>query len=141
MSVIKIESLDHVVLSVESIEKMLPFYCNVLGMELTQQNSDGKFAQLRAGTAIVDMLKCRGTPSDDPDSSARKNERNMDHFALRLESFVEDDLRKHLKQFGIDAGKLWRNEGLNGHCSFYIQDPEFNSVELKGWPLANGNTE
>ena len=40
MSAIKIERLDHVVLSVQSIEKMLPFYCDVLGFELTQQNED-----------------------------------------------------------------------------------------------------
>ena len=42
ISAIKIERLDHVVLSVQSIEKMLPFYCDVLGFGLTQQNEDGK---------------------------------------------------------------------------------------------------
>lgn len=137
MPAIKIECLDHVVLSVQSIEKMLPFYCDVLGFELTQQNEDGKFAQLCAGNAIVDMLKRRGTPSDDPESTARKNERNMDHFALRLEAFEEDSLRDHLAQFGIDAGKLWRNDGPDGHYSFYIQDPEGNDIELKGWPATS----
>jgi glyoxylase I family protein len=139
MSAIKIERLDHVVLRVQSIEKMLPFYCNVLGFELAQQTENGRFAQLRAGTAVVDMLKYRGTPSDDPDSPARNDERNMDHFAVRLESFEEEQLREHLAQFGIDAGKLWRNDGPEGHCSFYIQDPEGNEVELKGWPATEGN--
>ncbi len=137
MSAIKIERLDHVVLSVQNIEKMLPFYCDVLGFELTQQNENGKFAQLCAGDAIVDMLKRRGTPSDDPESPARKNERNMDHFALRLEAFEEENLREHLAQFGIDAGKLWRNDGAEGHYSFYIKDPEGNEVELKGWPTGS----
>ena len=79
------------------------------------------------------MVKRRGTPSDDPESSVRKNERNMDHFALRLEEFEEDSLREHLSQFGIDAGKLWQNDGPERHYSFYIQDPEGNEVELKGW--------
>ena len=134
MSAIKVERLDHVVLRVQSIENMLPFYNDVLGFELAQRQAGGKFAQLRAGTAIVDMLEHRGTPTDDPDSPARNSERNMDHFALRLESFEEEELRQHLKQFGIDAGKLWRNDGPDGHYSFYVRDPEGNEVELKGWP-------
>ena len=134
MTAIKVERLDHVVLRAQSIENLLPFYQNVLGFELTQREDGSRFAQLRAGAAIVDMLEHRGTPTDDPESPARKNERNMDHFALRLESFDEEALRQHLAQFGIDAGKLWRNDGPEGHYSFYIQDPEGNEVELKGWP-------
>ncbi len=134
MDAIKVERLDHVVLRVQSIENMLPFYRDVLGFELALRQEGGKFAQLRAGAAIVDMLEHRGTPTDDPDSAARDNERNMDHFALRLESFEEEKLRQHLAQSGIDAGKLWRNDGPEGHCSFYIQDPEGNEVELRGWP-------
>ena len=134
MTAIKVERLDHVVLRVQSIENMLPFYHDVLGFELAQRQEGGKFAQLRAGTAIVDMLEHRGTPTGDPESPARNSERNMDHFALRLESFEEEELRQHLAGFGIDAGKLWRNDGPDGHYSFYIHDPEGNEVELKGWP-------
>ena len=56
MSTIKIECLDHVVLNVWNIEKMLPFYCDLLGFRLVQRSEDGRFVQLRAGSATIDML-------------------------------------------------------------------------------------
>ena len=60
MNAIKIERLDHVVLRVQSIEKLLPFYRDVLGFELVQWHAGSKFAQLRAGVANVDLLQYRG---------------------------------------------------------------------------------
>lgn len=134
MSIIKIECLDHVVLNVWNIEKMLPFYCDLLGFRLVQRSEDGRFVQLRAGTATIDMLRSQEDPSVDPKLSSGAVKFNMNHFALRLESFEEEVLREQLGRFEISAGKLWKNSGEGGPYSFYIKDPEGNEVELTGMP-------
>ncbi len=61
--------------------------------------------------------------------------RNMDHFCLRIEPFDEDDLRRHLEGHGVAVGEVARRYGAEGQGpSMYIEDPDGNSVELKGPP-------
>jgi hypothetical protein len=59
----------------------------------------------------------------------------MDHFCLRIDPFDEAQIRAHLRAHGIEAGDLATRYGAEGDGpSFYIQDPEGNTVELKGPP-------
>ena len=61
--------------------------------------------------------------------------RNLDHFALAVRPFDEAAIRAHLAAHGvaiIDEGQRFGAEG-NG-TSLYLQDPEGNTVELKGPP-------
>jgi len=64
-----------------------------------------------------------------------KEGRNMDHFCVRLESFKEETIREHLAQHGVVGSQLETRYGAEGNGpSIYIQDPEENTVELKGPP-------
>ena len=61
--------------------------------------------------------------------------RNVDHFCLRVEPFDAEAIRAHLEARGIDAGEVARRYGAEGMGpSIYIQDPDGNTVELKGPP-------
>jgi len=59
----------------------------------------------------------------------------MDHFCLRVESFDEAEIRAHLTAHGVDAGAAASRFGAEGTGpSIYIEDPEGNTIELKGPP-------
>ena len=56
------------------------------------------------------------------------------YFSPR-DPFEEADIRAHLQAHGIEAGDLETRYGAEGTGpSLYIQDPEGNTVELKGPP-------
>jgi hypothetical protein len=61
--------------------------------------------------------------------------KNLDHFALRIESFDADALRAHLTAHGATPGAVMENFGAEGTGpSLYVRDPDGNTVELKGPP-------
>ena len=63
---------------------------------------------------------------------------NLDHFCLRLAPFDEAAIRRHLAAHGVEAGELKRRYGAEGTGpSLYLQDPEGNTIELKGPPNDN----
>ena len=60
---------------------------------------------------------------------------NLDHFCLRVEPFESEPLIAHLARHGIDPGEVQQRYGAEGSGpSLYIQDPEGNTIELKGPP-------
>ncbi len=122
-----IKGLDHVVLRVADLDRAIRFYCEVLGCREERRAESIDLVQLRAGAALIDLILAAGAP--DPGAG------NMDHFALRIEPFEEAALRAHLKSHGVEAGEVATRYGAEGRGpSLYIQDPDGNTVELKGPP-------
>ncbi len=122
-----IQGLDHVVLRVADVERALRFYCEVLGCREERRLESIGLVQLRAGAALIDLVPADGTPEIGAG--------NMDHFCLRIEPFDEADLRAHLAGHGVEVGEVARRYGAEGHGpSLYLQDPDGNTVELKGPP-------
>jgi catechol 2,3-dioxygenase-like lactoylglutathione lyase family enzyme len=122
-----IQGLDHVVLRVADLDRALRFYCEVLGCREERRLESIGLVQLRAGAALIDLVPAEGTPEVAGG--------NMDHFALRIEPFDEADLRAHLAGHGVEVGEVARRYGAEGHGpSLYLQDPDGNTVELKGPP-------
>ena len=59
--------------------------------------------------------------------------RNLDHLCLRVEPFDQDAIVAHLARHGVAVGEIRRRYGAEGNgVSIYVQDPEGNTVELKG---------
>lgn len=122
-----IKGLDHVVLRVADVERAIAFYCGVLGCTEERRVESIGLVQLRAGSSLIDLVPA-GTA---PEAGAG----NMDHFCLRIDPFDADDLRAHLTAHGVEVGEVARRYGADGHGpSLYLQDPDGNSVELKGPP-------
>ncbi len=122
-----IQGLDHVVLRVADVERALRFYCEVLGCSEERRLESIGLVQLRAGAALIDLVPAAGTPEVAGG--------NMDHFCLRIEPFDEAQLRAHLAGHGVEVGEVARRYGAEGHGpSLYLQDPDGNTVELKGPP-------
>ncbi len=122
----EILGIDHVVLRVADLERAIAFYEGVLGAKVERRSESFGLVQLRAGRSLVDLIKASETDREGA---------NMDHFALRIEPFDEAAIRAHLAAHGIDAGELKTRYGADGNGpSLYIQDPDGNTVELKGPP-------
>lgn len=132
---IHIREIDHLVLRVIDLERMLHFYCAVLGCAVERRQDEIGLVQLRAGRSIVDLVPVNGKLGSAGGAAPGGTGRNLDHFCLRVEPFDESSIRRHLQAHGIEVGPVVSRYGAEGEGpSIYIADPEGNVVELKGPP-------
>ena len=132
---ILIRDIDHVVLRVVDLEKMLTFYCGVLGCTVDRRQEEIGLIQLRAGSSLIDLVPISGKLGSVGGVAPGREGRNMDHFCLRLEAFDEKSIRAHLAEYKVFPGEVVSRYGADGQGpSIYLEDPEGNTVELKGPP-------
>ena len=132
---IRIRDIDHVVLRVSDLDRMLRFYCDVLGCNLERRKDDIGLVQLRAGRSLVDLVPVDGELGRAGGAAPGREGHNMDHVCFRLESFDETALSRHLSAHGVKPGRVVTRYGAEGDGpSMYVEDPEGNTVELKGPP-------
>ena len=132
---ISVREIDHVVLRVTDIDRMLDFYCNVLGCSIERRVDDLGLIQLRAGRSLVDLVPVESKLGRQGGAAPGKEGRNLDHLCFRVEEFDEATLVEHLTRHGVEAGPITSRYGAEGRGpSMYIEDPEGNTVELKGPP-------
>jgi len=132
---IRIREIDHLVLRVIDLDRMLRFYCEALGCTIERREDRVGLVQLRAGRSLVDLVPVNGELGRAGGGPPAKEGRNLDHFCLRVEPFDEAAIRSHLQAHNVEAGPLATRNGAEGEGpSIYISDPEGNMVELKGGP-------
>jgi len=130
-----IRGLDHIVLRVVDLEKMLRFYTGVLGCTMERRQEELGLYQVRAGSALIDLVTVDGKLGRAGGAAPGQEGRNLDHFCLRIDPFDEAALRTHLA--GHDASPVGSRYGAEGEGpSIYVRDPEGNMIELKGPPAA-----
>lgn len=118
-----IRQIDHVVLYVADQEASVRFYEQVLGCTVARRNEKAGIVHLRAGSGMIDLVaRPAGTTG-----------RNVDHVALRIDPWEPEALRAHLSAHGIEAGETKPRFGAEGvGPSLYFDDPDGNTIELKG---------
>lgn len=137
MSAIAIRGIDHVVLRVVDLERALGFYRDALGCAVERRLDELGLVQLRAGTGLIDLVPVDSPLGKAGGAAPAPDGPNMDHVALRLETFDEATLREQLAKHGIEPGEVARRYGAEGDGpSMYVKDPDGNTVELKGPPDA-----
>ena len=135
---IRIRELDHVVLRVIDLAKMLDFYTRVLGCTVELNREDIGLYQLRAGRSLVDLVPVDGPLGRAGGAAPGREGRNVDHFCFRVDDWDEAAIRTHLTACGVVADATSRRYGADGYGpSIYLADPEGNVVELKGPPEAS----
>jgi glyoxylase I family protein len=129
---IAVAALDHVVLRVADLERATVFYRDVLGCAIEKWQEELGLLQLRAGSALIDLVPLDGKLGRVGGAGPGGEGRNLDHFCVRLTHFNEAALRAHLKAHGIAIGETGQRYGATGTGpSIYIEDPDGNTVELK----------
>ena len=132
---ISILGLDHLVLRVKDLEGMTRFYSDALGCTLERSLEEVRLNQLRAGRSLIDLVDIAGPIGQAGGAGPGDEGRNLDHFCVRIEPFDAEAIRAHLATFGVKPGSVERRYGADGYGpSIYFQDPEGNTVELKGPP-------
>ena len=132
---ITISHLDHVVLRVTNLAAMMDFYSGVLGCPVEKVQEDIGLYQLRAGSALIDLVPIDGPLGRKGGAAPGPEGRNLDHFCLRVEPFDADAIIAHLRAHDAEPAPVASRYGAEGQGpSIYVADPEGNAVELKGPP-------
>ena len=130
---IRIREIDHLVLRVVDLERMLRFYCDFLVCTIERRRDSIGLIQFWAGRSLFGLVPVDGQLGRAGGAPPGKEGRNLDHFCFRVEPFDEKAIRSQLAAHNIEAGPMTSRNGAEGEGpSIYISDPEGNVVELKG---------
>ena len=128
----RIQDIDHIVLRVIDLERMIDFYSKVLGCAVEWRRPDLGLVHMRAGSAMIDFVPVDGKLGSLGGAPPGKEGRNMDHVCLRVQPFDVDQIVKHLETHQARVGEIRPRFGAEGEgVSIYVYDPEDNLVELK----------
>jgi catechol 2,3-dioxygenase-like lactoylglutathione lyase family enzyme len=132
---IHVREIDHLVLRVADPARMIAFYRDVLGCGIARRQDEIGLVQLAAGRSLIDLIDVVGKLGRMGGAAPGREGRNLDHLCLRVDPFDEAAIRAHLARHGVAAGDTASRFGAEGEGpSIYIDDPEGNTVELKGPP-------
>jgi len=133
----RILAIDHVVLRCRNLERMERFYTEVLGCTVARRNETLGLIHLQAGSSLIDLASVDGELGRRGGAAPSAEGHNMDHVCLRIDPFDEGELRTHFLRHGMTIGPVHHNYCAEGFGpAFYLEDPEGNSVELKGPPAS-----
>jgi len=122
---VNVTRIDHLVLRSPDPERLIAFYRDVLGCRVERQLDSIGLVQLRAGDSLIDIVPAEQAPQD----------RNLDHFCLQIAPWDAARLKEHFARHGIDLPDPVMRYGATGDGpSIYLDDPDGNTVELKGPP-------
>lgn len=132
---IGVRGIDHVVLRVRDLERMITFYGQVLNCPLERGPGAVRLAQLRAGASLIDLVDVEGPLGRRGGDAPDGRRRNMDHVCLQVSPWDAAAITAHLRAHGVETSEVATRYGAQGHGpSLYLRDPEGNTVELKGPP-------
>ena len=133
---IRIRDIDHVVFRVRDVQRAIAFYRDALGCTLEREQRAIGLWQMRAGRSLIDLVPVDGELGRAGGAPPGREGRNVDHVCLRVEPWDEAAIRAHLATLGLttEASKL--RSGADGTGpSFYLTDPDGNTIELRGPPV------
>ena len=101
-----ITHLDHLVLRVTDLRAMMAFYTDVLGCPVEKIQENLGLYQLRAGSALIDLVPIDGPLGLKGGAAPGVEGRNLDHFCLRVEPFDAEAIIAHLRARGADPAPV-----------------------------------
>ena len=127
--------MDHIVINVVDIDKMLKFYTEVLQMtgERLEEFEEHKvpFPSVRLNKdTIIDLFPKPLWEKTNPKDVCRPN---LNHFCLSTDKVSWESLQSRLEQNGvaIDDGPVKRWGAHGSGVSMYFRDPEGNLIEVR----------
>jgi len=124
----KITNLDHLVLTVQSVERSCQFYGEVLGMEIVTFGQDRKAASF--GQQKINFQEV----GKEIDPKAKYPAPGSGDFCL-ITADTPANVLLHLKQKGVavELGPVQRTGAMGPITSIYVRDPDDNLVEISSY--------
>ena len=121
----KIQSLDHLVLTVNKIEESIHFYSNILGMQYILFG-DNRHA-LKFGEQKINLHQ-----SDNIFQPSAKSPTSGSADLCFIVKTPVEQIVSELSEAGIDIveGPIKRTGAIGEILSVYIRDPDMNLIEL-----------
>ncbi|WP_340645825.1 VOC family protein [Phenylobacterium sp.] len=130
---LQLAGFDHIVLRIRDKAAMVGFYTRVLGCSVDRDRPELGLTHLRAGVNLIDLVTLDGPLGVVGGAGPGAEGRNLDHFCLTVTPFDAAAIRAHLTAHGVAINDEGDRYGAHGDgLSLYLQDPEGNTVELKG---------
>jgi len=121
---IRIVGIDHLVLRTRDVTGLVRFYCDVLGCTVEKRRDDLGLVHLRAGRSMIDLVDVAGPLGRAGGAAPGNDAKNLDHFALRIESFDGDAIRAQLTAAGLNWS-IWTNGSAGTITTFTV--PAFSA--------------
>lgn len=123
----KMRRIDHIVLTVTSLEESSRFYHEVFDMPVIDSQTNDDIITLRCGHQLIRLQK-----ADRPTKlKAAKPTIGSTDLCLVAGDKVEDILH-HLRSYYVDvvAGPVEKNGSEGEMTSIYVHDPDNNLIEI-----------
>src|SRR6185503_17290087 len=111
----RILRLDHIVLRVRDMERMIAFWRDALGCPVEKVQAEFGLVHIRAGDALIDLVDVAGKLGKEGGPAPAEEGRNLDHFCLRVEPFDTAAIRARLKALGVAVDEPKRRFGAEGY--------------------------
>jgi catechol 2,3-dioxygenase-like lactoylglutathione lyase family enzyme len=132
---IRIREIDHIVLRVVDLRRMLAFYCGVLGCTVERRDDSVGLVQLRAGRSLIDLVPVgggagQGRRRGGPDRGAQPRSFLCTRRAVRRNGHSQPPARAR------DCGRRVRDAKTvpRARAIVYISDRNRMSSSIKGQP-------
>lgn len=125
----RIDRIDHIVLTVKDVKKTVDFYKNILGMEV--QDYGGKWKTMAFSQQRINLHEYG---EDEVPIRAEKPTPGSADLCLISETPILEVLEE-IKERGIniEEGPILRTGALGQLISIYIRDPDNNLIEISNY--------
>ena len=127
----KLEKIDHVVITVKNLNKTIDFYTNILGMKLEEFSSSLYNDQIRYAVSFGSQkINIHEEKKPIKPNALNPSSGSMDICFISKNKI--NDWVHHLvkKGINIEIGPEKKTGALGPILSIYIRDPDFNLIEI-----------
>ena len=127
----KLEKIDHVVITVKDLNKTIDFYTNILGMKLEKNLTSVDNNQIRYAVSFGSQkINIHEEKKPFKPNALNPSSGSMDICFIsknKIKDWVHNLIKKGIK---IEVGPEKKNGALGPILSIYIRDPDFNLIEI-----------
>ena len=127
----KLEKIDHVVITVKNLNKTIDFYTNILGMKLEEFSSSLDNDKIRYAVSFGSQkINIHEEKKPFKPNALHPSSGSMDICFISKNKI--NDWVHHLvkKGINIEIGPEKKTGALGPILSIYIRDPDFNLIEI-----------
>ena len=127
----KLEKIDHVVITVKDLNKTIDFYTNILGMKLEEFSLSLDNKQIRYAVSFGSQkINIHEEKKPIKPNALNPSSGSMDICFISKNKLNDWVHYLEKKGINIEIGPEKKNGALGPILSIYIRDPDFNLIEI-----------